>query len=118
MRHGRKSQGITAGADNAMWFVDAGANSVGEISITSHAVTMFPDSDEQARAARDRARCPMAGYGSPKISARQIGYAYPLDGFDRHHIHFVAALDRIERLEAFGHLAEHRVVFIEKASVG
>ena len=33
--------GITAGADNAMWFVDAGTNSVGEVSLSSHTVTLF-----------------------------------------------------------------------------
>lgn len=35
-------QGITAGADHAMWFVDPGTNSIGEISLTTHAVTTFP----------------------------------------------------------------------------
>jgi virginiamycin B lyase len=34
--------GIVAGVDNAMWFVDRGTNTVGEISLTSHAVTTFP----------------------------------------------------------------------------
>ncbi|MGC2243281.1 MAG: hypothetical protein WBA06_06605 [Candidatus Aquilonibacter sp.] len=35
-------QGIVAGADHAMWFVDPGTNSIGEINITTHAVTEFP----------------------------------------------------------------------------
>ncbi len=39
---GATPQGITAGADHAMWFVDPGTNSIGEINITTHAVTMFP----------------------------------------------------------------------------
>jgi streptogramin lyase len=39
---GATPQGITAGADNAMWFVDPGTNTVGEINITTHAVTTFP----------------------------------------------------------------------------
>lgn len=39
---GATPQGITAGADHAMWYVDPGTNSIGEINITTHIVTEFP----------------------------------------------------------------------------
>ncbi|HUA10362.1 MAG TPA: hypothetical protein VMA98_13930 [Candidatus Acidoferrales bacterium] len=34
--------GIVAGADNAMWFVDPGTNTIGEVSLATHSVTTFP----------------------------------------------------------------------------
>jgi len=34
--------GITAGADNAMWYVDRGTNSIGEITLSGHTVTTYP----------------------------------------------------------------------------
>ncbi|HTU70796.1 MAG TPA: hypothetical protein VMF11_10815 [Candidatus Baltobacteraceae bacterium] len=39
---GSVPEGIAAGVDGAMWFLDAGKNALGEISLTTHAVTEFP----------------------------------------------------------------------------
>jgi virginiamycin B lyase len=35
-------QGIVAGVDHAMWFADPGTNSIGEVNLSTHAVTEFP----------------------------------------------------------------------------
>ncbi|HTV92216.1 MAG TPA: hypothetical protein VMG98_05830, partial [Verrucomicrobiae bacterium] len=39
---GAHPNGVVAGKDNAMWFVDSGNNAVGEIAISSYAVTEYP----------------------------------------------------------------------------
>ncbi len=39
---GTHPNGVVAGKDNAMWFVDSGNNAVGEITLSSYAVTEYP----------------------------------------------------------------------------
>ncbi len=125
---GTNPLGIAAGADNAMWFVDKTANTVGEISLTSHTITTLPNSDVKRAATRNRARPrrQLMVYGEQRrpnrpcrsLAHRQAQGDRLLLLFHRYEIHFVTAPDRIERLEAFGHLAEHGVVLVEKACVG
>jgi virginiamycin B lyase len=68
--------GIAAGADNAMWFVDNVANTVNEISLTSHAITSFPLPTSGA-APQEIVRGPDGSLWLSEFGANQVAHVIP-----------------------------------------
>jgi virginiamycin B lyase len=73
---GTSPMGIAAGADNAMWFVDNVANTVNEISLTSHAITSFPLPTSGA-APQEIVRGPDGSLWLSEFGANQVAHVIP-----------------------------------------
>ncbi len=73
---GTSPMGIAAGADNAMWFVDNVANTVSEISLTSHAITNFTLPTSNA-APQEIVRGPDGSLWLTEYGANQVAHVIP-----------------------------------------
>jgi virginiamycin B lyase len=76
---GVQMAGITAGADNAMWFVvsnNVSTNYIGEISLSSHAITTFPITTSSA-GAWEISRGPDGSLWFTENNVGQIGHVIP-----------------------------------------
>ena len=72
-----RSCGITAGPDGNLWFTDAGANAIGMINPTTHAISRVHRPHRQCRTLRRSRRAPTATSGSPSARAGKIGMINP-----------------------------------------
>ena len=73
---GTSPMGIAAGADNAMWFVDNVANTVSEISLTSHVITSFTLPTSNA-APQEIVRGPDGSLWITEFGANQVAHVIP-----------------------------------------
>jgi len=68
--------GITAGVDNAMWFVDPGTNAIGEVSLSTHTVTTFPIPTSSS-GAREIVTGPDGSLWFTEYNTGKIGHVIP-----------------------------------------